>query len=375
MWQHVGCCRFVWNYMLDLQQKRHEAGEKHLSGFDMCKVLTPLKNDGEHDWLYDVSNSSLQTTCQDLANAYSKFFKKQGGFPKFKSRKTDRPSFPVNNTSFYMKDSKHCNIQKIGKVKIRHDKGLPIGNKACKFYNPRVSYNEAKKWWMVAFVMDVEVEDSDLTDDLMGIDLGVKDLANVAFGDENFVFHNINKSKRVRTLERKKRHIQRNISRKYEASKKRTGRYEKTNNILREEQKLRKVQERLNGIRWNYTHQTTAALIKKRPKKVTMEDLNVKGMMKNRHLAKSIADQRFYEFLRQMEYKCDWNGIEFQKADRFFPSSKTCSCCGAKRKDLKLKDRVFVCHECGLTIDRDYNAALNLKKYVAENSRGATTSG
>lgn len=365
MWQHVGSCRFVWNYMLALQEERYKAGEKHLSGFDMNKMLTPLKNDGEHNWLYEVSNRSLQITCSDLADAYNMFFKKKHKHPKFKSRKTDRPSFPVDNTSFYFKDERHCNIQKIGKVKVKTKKSFPIGNKVCKFYNPRVSYDEAKKRWIIAFAMDVEVDQEELTDKLMGVDLGVKDLANVAFGDENVVFHNINKSKRVRSLEKKKRHIQRNISRKYEASKKRTGRYEKTNGILREEQKLREVQARLNGIRQNYTHQVTHKLVSMLPEKITMEDLNVSGMMKNKHLARSISEQRFHEFLRQMEYKCDWNGIELVKADRFYPSSKTCSSCGSIKKDLKLSDRTYVCPECGLTIDRDYNAAINLQKYVA----------
>lgn len=365
MWQHVGSCRFVWNYMLALQEERYKAGEKHLSGFDMMKELTKLKHDGEHEWLNEVSSNSINIMCSDLDKTYKKFFKKQCGYPKFKSRKKDRPSFPIKNTGFYFKDYRHCHIEKIGKIKVKLKQDFPIGRNACKFWNPRVSYDEAKKRWMISFAIDVEVDQKELTDKLMGVDLGVKDLANVAFGDENIVFHNINKSKRVRSLEKKKRHIQRNISRKYEASKKLTGRYEKTNGILREEQKLREVQARLNGIRQNYTHQVTHKLVSMLPEKITMEDLNVSGIMKNKHLARAVSEQRFYEFLRQMEYKCDWNGIEFVKADRFYPSSKTCSNCGSIKKDLKLKDRVYVCPECGFEIDRDYNAAINLQKYVA----------
>lgn len=365
-WQHIGSCRFLWNYMIDWQKKRYDDGEKYASAFTMNKHLTELKNDGEHGWLYEVSNSSLQTTCRDLDKTYKEFFKKKKGYPKFKSRRTDKPSFPINVTSFYFKDEKVCNVQKVGKVRYKSKKQFPIGNKACKFTNPRIFYDQARKKWILSFGMDIEPEQNNLTENLMGVDLGIKETAIVANGtDEELYFHNINKSKRIRTLERKKRHIQKNISRKYEASKKKTGRYEKTNGILREEQKLREVYARINGIRTNYNHQLTNALIKKYPKRITMEDLNVSGMMKNKHLSKAVQQQNFHEILRQMEYKCEWNGIEFVKADRFYPSSKTCSRCGNIKSDLKLKDRVYECPECGLVIDRDYNAALNLQKYVA----------
>lgn len=366
-WKHIGSCRFLWNYMIDWQKKRYEDGEKYASAFTMNKHLTELKNDGEHGWLYEVSNSSLQTTCRDLDKTYKEFFKKKKGYPKFKSRKTDRPSFPINVTSFYFKDDKTCNIQKIGKVRYKTNTEFPIGNK-CKFTNPRVSYEPARKKWILSFGMELQNEAQELTDNLMGVDLGIKELAVVANGDEELYFHNINKSKRIRTLEKKKRHIQENISRKYESSRKNNGgKYVKTNGIIREEQKLREVQARINGIRENYTHQVTNALVKKLPKRITVEDLNVSGMMKNKHLSKAVQEQRFFEVLRQIEYKCEWNGIEFVKADRFYPSSKTCSRCGHKKDDLKLSDRVYVCPECGLEIDRDFNAALNLQKYVAPN--------
>ena len=190
-------------------------------------------------------------------------------------------------------------------------------------------------------------------------------MAVVAYGDRQLVFHNINKSKRIRDLNKRIRHVQRGISRKYEASKKRTGgRYEKTNNIRREEEKLRKLQARKTNIRSNYLHQTTHTLVSMLPRQVVMEDLNVSGMMKNRHLSKAVQEQCFYEFIRQMQYKCAWNGIRFLQVDRFYPSSKTCSCCGAIKRDLKLSDRIFECPNCGAVIDRDYNAAINLSRYT-----------
>ncbi len=365
LWRHIGSCRFVWNYMLSIQEENYKNGGKYLSAFNMINLLKPLKNDGEHEWLYDVSNASLQVTCQDLHKAYDAFFKKARKHPRFKSRKRDRPSYPLRTDTMYIKDESFVSITKIGKIKYKTDFRFLTGKGSCKFSNPRISYIPARNIWMLSFGMECESQAPVLTDTPMGIDLGVKDLAIVAFGDEQIVFPNINKTDTVRKLERHKKYLQRGISRKYEASKKRTGRYEKTNNIIKEEQKLRKVDYRLANIRNNYIHQSTHKLITMLPSRITMEDLNVSGMMKNRHLSKAIAQQGLAEFVRQMEYKCEWNGIPFIKADRFYPSSKTCSCCGTIKKDLKLKDRTYICPECGLTIDRDYNAAINLMKYVA----------
>lgn len=160
------------------------------------------------------------------------------------------------------------------------------------------------------------------------------------------------------------RHLKRSISRKYEQNR-RGNTFVKTNNIMRSEERLKKMYARMANIRTNYIRQTTHDLVSLLPKRVVMEDLNVIGMMKNRHLSKAIQEQCFAEFIRQMQYKCEWNGIEFVQVDRFYPSSKTCSCCGAIKHDLRLRDRVYVCAECGAEIDRDYNAAINLSRYVA----------
>ena len=212
--------------------------------------------------------------------------------------------------------------------------------------------------------MECENQTLKLTDKSMGIDLGVKDLAVAEFNGHALIFHNINKSKRMRLLKRRLTRLQRSISRKYEQNKM-GNKYVKTNNIVREETKLRKLYARISNIRSNYIHQTTHSLVSLLPYRIVMEDLNVSGMMKNKHLNKAIAEQCFHEFIRQMQYKCEWNGIEFVQVDRFYPSSKTCSECGTINQSLKLSDRVYVCDACGLTIDRDYNAAVNLSRYVA----------
>ena len=347
--------------MLDEQIKRHERGEKHLSAFDMIKLITPMKKDSETAWLKEVSNASLQTVCRDLEQAYSGFFQKTHGFPKFKSRKRSRASFPLRCDGLYIYNEIFVTIAKIGKVKYKTDFNLPIGRDA-KFTNPRISNDNGK--WMLSFGLECENQARELTTKTMGIDLGVKDLAIAAFGDEQLVFHNINKSKRMRFLSRRLTHLQRTISRKYETN--RNGKvYVKTRNIERAESRLRKLHARIANIRQNYIHQTTHTLIERLPKAVIMEDLNVSGMMKNKHLSRAIAQQGFYEFIRQMKYKCEWNGIEFVQVDRFYPSSKTCSSCGNIKHDLKLSDRTYVCEHCGAVIDRDYNAAINLSRYIA----------
>lgn len=362
MWKHVGSCRFIWNYMLDLQQKRYEQGEKHLSAFDMINLLKPLKREAGFEWLSECSAQSLMEICRDLDKAYSRFFANVSGFPKFKSRKRSKPSFPIREQRFYFKDDHLLNIEKIGKVRYKTDQTFPIGKGVAKFANARVSNKNGK--WMLTFGMECESQAPVLTDTPMGIDLGVKDLAVVAFGEECMVFGNINKSARMRAITKKITHTQRTISRKYEQN--RVGkRYIKTNNILRAEAKLRKLHARKANIRQNYLHQITHKLVSMLPCRVTMENLNVSGMMKNRHLSKAIAEQGFYEFIRQMQYKCEWNGIEFVQADRFYPSSKTCSCCGSIKQNLKLRDRTYVCEACGAVIDRDYNAAVNLMRYAA----------
>lgn len=361
MWKHVGACRYIWNYMLALQEERYKNGEKHLSAFDMIKLLTPLKHDGKHDWLNEVSIGSLQTVCCDLDKAYTQCFKHTACKPRFKSRKKTKPSFPVLCDRFYIVNERMLMVPKIGRVCYKTDFNLSIG-RCHKFTNPRASYDNGK--WFVSFGIECENQAPMLTDKTMGIDLGVKELATVAYGDEQIVYHNINKSKKMRNLERKLKHLQRSISRKYEANKQ-GKRYVKTNNIVRQEDKLRKVYRRMSNIRNNYIHQTTHELISMLPSKVVMEDLNVIGMLKNKHLSRVISEQCFYEFIRQMQYKCEWNGIEFIQVDRFYPSSQTCSCCGSIKKNLKLSDRTYVCDVCGAKLDRDYNAALNLMRYAA----------
>lgn len=363
MWRHIGASRWIYNFMLAEQKRRYENGEKHMTAFDMNYLLTSLKRQPEYMWLREVSSQTLYRSCADLSAAYENFFRKRFGFPSFKRKKTAKPAFPLCSTAgeVYVRDAKVVHIPIIGKVKYKTDFVLPHG-KTGKLVDPRISFVRNK--WYLSFGMECENQAPTLNDFSMGIDLGVKETMVVAYDDQQMIFHNINKSKKMRLLEAKKRRLQRSISRKYEANKV-GNKYVKTNNIAHMEDKLRQVYARQTGIRHNYIHQCTHKLISLLPQQVVMEDLNVKGMMKNHRLSRAIQEQEFYEIYRQMQYKCEWSGIEFVTADRFYPSSKTCSNCGCIHSGLKLRDRTFICPECGFTIDRDYQAALNLMRYTA----------
>lgn len=199
---------------------------------------------------------------------------------------------------------------------------------------------------------------SQSTNDGIGIDLGIKDLAVVSNIEKPF--KNINKTSKVRRLEKKLKRKQRQISRKYEMNKQ-GKKFIKTKNIIKLEEQIRKINQQLTNIRHNYIHNITSSLVKSKPNYIVIEDLNVKGMMKNKHLSKAVAQQCFHEFRRQLTYKCKWSNVELRIVDRFYPSSKMCSECGSIDKNLKLSDRTYVCTECGCILDRDKNASFNLK--------------
>lgn len=249
--------------------------------------------------------------------------------------------------------SKKKNKQKLNWIKLCEKEKIPTN---CKYVNPRFKYDGLH--WYVSVGIEMDDDNTVPSNDGIGIDLGIKDLAVCSDGN---TYKNINKTQKVKKLEKRKRRLQRSISRIYEKNKKGDS-YCKTSNIIKRQKELLRVIKRLTNIRQNYLHQITSEIIKRKPSFICMEDLNVSGMMKNKHLSKAIQQQCFYEFRRQIKYKSEWNNILLIIADRFFPSSKLCSCCGNIKKDLKLSDRIYKC-ECGNIIDRDFQASLNLKRY------------
>ena len=325
--------------------------------------FTQLKKLPEYEWLNEVSSATTQKAIIDACNAYKRFFEKQCKHPKFKSKKYSAPSFYQNNGHIQFTDthvkvarfskSRKRNKQKLNWIRLCEKGRIPTN---CKYFNPRFTYDGL--YWYVSVGIEVDSNSNPPLNEGIGIDLGIKDLVICSDGN---TYKNINKAQTVKKLEKKKRRLQRSVSRRYEKNKKGES-YCKTCNIIKREKELLKVIKRLANIRHNYLHQVTSEIVKRKPSFICIEDLNVSGMMKNRHLSKAIQEQCFYEFRRQIEYKSEWNGIQVVIADRYFPSSKLCSHCGSVKKDLKLSDRIYRC-ECGNIIDRDYQASLNLKRY------------
>lgn len=363
LFQYANTARFIYNWTLAKEQENYKNGGKFISDRDLRKEVTKLKKTDEYAWLNNVSNNVTKQAIKDACNAYKRFFKGHSKFPKFKSRKYSMPSFYQDNVAIRFTDthvkieklssSQKKNKQKLNWVRLAEHGRIPANSK---YMNPRIKYDGINWWITVGVEYENTIKDS--SNDGVGIDLGIKDLAICSDGNK---YQNINKTQKVKNLEKRKCRLQRSISRKYEKNKE-VNRYCKTSNIIKSEKELLKLNHKLTNIRHNYLHQTTSEIIKREPSFICVEDLNIKSMMKNRHLSKAVQQQGFYEFRRQIEYKAKWNNISIIIADRFFPSSKLCSCCGNIKKDLKLSDRIYKC-ECGNVIDRDYQAALNLKRY------------
>lgn len=360
LFQCFGVSMFAYNWALNRQQENYKNGGRFISAFDLQKEFVQLKSLSEYSWLNQYSSVIPAMAIIDACNAYKNFFKGNSKFPKFKGKKSSKQSFYVHSGKVEFTDthvklmklsgSIRMNRRKLNWVKLAEVGRVPTN---CKYSNPRVTFDGINFWISVS----IEVGDSNevLTNEGIGIDLGVKDLAICSDGH---VYKNINKAKEVRRLEKKKKRLQRKLLKKYVANK-----YEKTKNILRLEKELLKLNHRLTNIRHNYTHQVTSEIVKRKPSFVSLEELNVSGMMKNRHLAKAIQEQSFYSFKEILSYKAKLNNIQIIEVPRFYPSSKTCSVCGTVKSDLKLSDRVFVCPECGNKMDRDLNASMNLKNY------------
>ena len=355
MFQSVGIARFAYNWGLSKWEEMYKEGIKPSKAKIRKEFNNSIRKNDDFKWLYNVSGQITAQAFADLEDAYKNFFDGLAQRPKFKNKKKSKKSFYVRYDAIKFKNSR-VNMEKIGKVKYSSNYKIP---KLDKYTNPRCHFDG--KYWYLTFGFEHGESQASLNEDLsIGIDLGISHLAIVNHLDKPI--KNINKSKEVRRLKKKLKRLQRQVSRKYEMNKK-GSKFVKTNNIIKLERQIKLVHRRLNNIRNNHIHQATSKIIKLNPYRVVMEDLNVSGMMKNKHLAEKIAEQKFYEFKRQMKYKCQFNKIEFFEADRWYPSSKACSCCKNIKKDLKLSDRTYICNECGLVIDRDKNASINLGNY------------
>lgn len=373
-WKSAGVARWSYNFFLAEQEKHYSEylannreGKPFIKETEVRKYINNVLKPATHSWLKEVGSNVMKQGVKDANEAYQKFFKGFAEKPKFKSKHKSKISFYVNYESLTRKQG-GFHGEKIGFVKTSEP--LPRLPKGGKYSNPRISFDG--KFWYLSVGYEIAEKQEQLNDLHLGIDLGVKDLAVCSNGR---VYKNINKTKRVKQLEKRLRREQRKLSgmitcntKGYQCvGKKRYPIYNKPlkecRNIQKQNYKIRLLHKHLADIRNNYIHQTTCEIVKTKPSRIVMETLNVKGMMKNKHLSKAVAQQKFHEFKRQMKYKSKLYGIEFVEADRFYPSSKVCSCCGNIKHNLKLSDRVYKCEHCGTVIDRDFNASINLANY------------
>lgn len=367
-WKWSNAARFIYNFALDIKTTSYNNDGVKLRWNDIVKYITKIKYTEQYNWLAEVPSETIKCAVKDMDSAFKKFFQ-GGGFPKFKKKSKTTPSFYTRYDKLHSVDSRHIKICGFKQPLKTYEKVVipetPL--------NPRIKYDG--KYWYLTYGVELvsenreipiiskkvkaygEIKSKEQTGPL-GIDLGI---LNTAVCSNGMIYENINKTPEMQRLERKKKRLQKQISRKYEMNKQ-GNKFIKTKNIIKQEKQLKLVQRRMNNIRNTYINQMTSEIVKTKPSKIVIEDLSVSSMLKNKYLAKSIQEQCWYEIRRQLEYKCKLYYITLYLAPRFYPSSKTCSNCGYINKNLTLANRVYVCPECGLEIERDYNASINLSR-------------
>ena len=357
----IGTCRFIYNFYLAHNKELYDKGEKFMSGKSFSVWLNNeyLPQNPDKLWIKEVSSKSVKHSIENGCIAFTRFFKHQSAFPNFKKKgKSDVKMYFVKNNPKDCRCERHrINIPSLGWVRIKEKGYIPTTKDGYVIKSGTVSM-KADRYYVSVLVEILNNKIANNSNAGIGIDLGLKDFAIVSNGK---TYKNINKSARLKKLEKQLIREQRSLSRKYENLKK--GESTQKTNIQKQRLKVQKLHHRIDNIRTDYINKTIAEIVKTKPSYITVEDLNVKGMMKNRHLSKVVASQKFYEFRTKLQAKCNENGIELRVVDRWNPSSKTCHCCGTVKKDLKLSNRMFKC-SCGYVEDRDFNAALNLRDAI-----------
>ena len=354
----IGTCRYIYNFYLTHNKELYDKGEKFMSGksFSIWLNNEYLPRNPDKLWIKEVSSKSVKRSIENGCIAFTRFFKHQSAFPNFKKKgKSDVKMYFVKNNPKDCRCERHrINIPSLGWVRIKEKGYIPTTKDGYVIKSGTVSM-KADRYYVSVLVEILNNKIANNSNAGIGIDLGLKDFAIVSNGK---TYKNINKSARLKKLEKQLIREQRSLSRKYENLKK--GWSTQKANIQKQRLKVQKLHHRIDNIRTDHINKTIAEIVKTKPSYITIEDLNVSGMMKNKHLSKAVASQKFYEFRTKLQAKCNENGIELRVVDRWFPSSKTCHCCKNIKKDLKLSDRIFKC-DCGYIEDRDFNAALNLR--------------
>ena len=354
----IGTCRFIYNFYLAHNKELHESGKKFMSSSQFRVWLNNefLPSHPEYSWIKEAYSKSVTQAVNNGQTAFKNFFNHKSAFPKFKKkgRSDVKMYFVRNNPKDCLCERHRIKIPSLGWVRIKEKGYIPTTKDGYVIKSGHVSI-KADRYYVSVLIEIPDRRIASHSSKGIGIDLGLKDFAIVSNGK---AYKNINKSVKLKKLEKKLIREQRSLSRKYENLKK--GGSTQKRNIQKQKLKIQKLHHRIDNIRTDYINKTIAEIVKTKPSHITIEDLNVSGMMKNRHLSKAVASQKFYEFKTKLLAKCRETGIELRIVDRWFPSSKTCHCCKSIKKDLKLSDRIFRC-DCGYIEDRDFNAALNLR--------------
>ena len=354
----IGTCRYIYNFYLAHNKELHDNGEKFMSGKSFSVWLNNeyLPQNPDKLWIKEVSSKSVKRSIENGCVAFTRFFKHQSAFPNFKRKgKSDVKMYFVKNNPKDCRCERHrINIPSLGWVRIKEKGYVPTTKDGYVIKSGHVSI-KADRYYVSVLIEIPNNKIANNSNEGIGIDLGIKDFAIVSNGK---TYKNINKSAKLKKLEKQLIREQRSLSRKYENIKK--GESTQRANIQKQKRVVQKLHHKIDNIRTDYINKTIAEIVKTKPSYITIEDLNVSGMMKNRHLSKAVASQKFYEFRTKLQAKCKESGIELRVVNRWYPSSKTCHCCGTIKKDLKLSDRIFQC-DCGYIEDRDFNAALNLR--------------
>ena len=354
----IGTCRFIYNFYLAHNKELHENGQKFMSSSQFRVWLNNefLPNHPEYSWIKEAYSKSVTQAVNNGQTAFENFFNHKSAFPRFKKKgRSDMKMYFVrNNPKDCLCERHRIKIPSLGWVRIKEKGYIPTTKDGYVIKSGHVSI-KADRYYVSVLIEIKNNRIASHSSEGIGIDLGLKDFAIVSNGK---TYKNINKSAKLKKLEKKLTREQRSLSRKYENIKK--GGSTQKRNIQKQRLKIQKLHHRIDNIRTDYINKIIAEIVKTKPSYITIEDLNVSGMMKNRHLSKAVASQKFYEFKTKLQAKCKEYGIELRIVDRWFPSSKTCHCCKHIKKDLKLSDRLFRC-DCGYIEDRDFNAALNLR--------------
>lgn len=354
----IGTCRYIYNFYLAHNKELHDNGEKFMSGKSFSVWLNNeyLPQNPDKLWIKEVSSKSVKRSIENGCVAFTRFFKHQSAFPNLKKKgKSEVKMYFVKNNPKDCRCERHrINIPSLGWVRIKEKGYVPTTKDGYVIKSGHVSI-KADRYYVSVLIEIPNNKIANNSNEGIGIDLGIKDFAIVSNGK---TYKNINKSAKLKKLEKQLIREQRSLSRKYENIKK--GESTQRANIQKQKRVVQKLHHKIDNIRTDYINKTIAEIVKTKPSYITIEDLNVSGMMKNRHLSKAVASQKFYEFRTKLQAKCKESGIELRVVNRWYPSSKTCHCCGTIKKDLKLSDRIFQC-DCGYIEDRDFNAALNLR--------------